>query len=67
MKPIFALLLAVGVIAGDIASAEAAVCARGVHRAGCVGARGGVVVHRHPVYRPHRHCVFRNGVRVCRY
>jgi hypothetical protein len=28
-------------------SAQAAVCARGVYRAGCVGPNGAVVVHRH--------------------
>ncbi len=31
--------------------ASAAVCARGVYRAGCVGPRGAVVVRR-PVYAP---------------
>ncbi len=30
--------------------ANAIICARGVYRAGCVGARGGVVVRR-PYYR----------------
>ena len=65
MKLFYVLLLAVGVIAGDVASAEAVVCARGVHRAGCVGPRGGaVVVHRRPVM--HRHCFWRRGVRICR-
>jgi hypothetical protein len=28
--------------------ANAVVCARGVHRAGCVGPHGAVVTHRHP-------------------
>jgi hypothetical protein len=28
--------------------ANAVVCARGVHRAGCVGPHGTVVTHRHP-------------------
>jgi len=32
------------------ADANAVVCARGIYRAGCVGARGGVVVRR-PYYR----------------
>jgi len=65
MKILYALLLTAAVIAGDIASAEAAVCARGVHRAGCVGPRGAVVVHRRPVV-VHRHCFWRRGVRICR-
>ncbi|MCW2286095.1 hypothetical protein M2323_003932 [Rhodoblastus acidophilus] len=60
MKFVYALLLGLGVIAGDIASAEAAVCARGVYRAGCVGPRGAVVVRR-PV-----RCYWRAGVRICR-
>lgn len=33
------------------APAEAAVCARGVYRAGCAGPRGAVVTNRAPVYR----------------
>jgi len=63
MKIVYALLLAAGVIAVDVASAEAAVCARGVYRAGCVGPRGAVVVRRpvHPV-----RCYWRRGVRICR-
>jgi hypothetical protein len=28
--------------------ANAIVCARGVHRTGCVGPHGAVVTHRHP-------------------
>jgi hypothetical protein len=32
-------------------SAEAAVCARGVYRAGCAGPRGAVAVRRAPVPR----------------
>ena len=63
MKAVYVLLLAVGMIAGNVVSAEAVVCARGVHRAGCVGPRGGaVVVHRRPAVR----CFWRRGVRVCR-
>jgi len=44
----------------DRADANAVVCARGVYRAGCVGARGAVVVHpyahpyAHPYVRPYR-------------
>ena len=36
---------------GTAAPAEAAVCARGVYRAGCAGPRGAVVTTRAPVYR----------------
>jgi hypothetical protein len=61
MKHVSAALLALALLAGNICSAEAIVCARGVHRAGCVGPRGAVVV------RPaHRHCHYHRGVRVCR-
>jgi hypothetical protein len=45
----------------DRSDANAVVCARGVYRAGCVGARGAVVVHPyahpvvvHPYVRPYR-------------
>jgi hypothetical protein len=31
----------------ESSSAQAAVCARGVYRAGCVGPNGAVVIHRH--------------------
>ncbi len=54
--------------------ANAAVCARGVYRAGCAGYRGAVVVRRPPVARavvvrpPVAACrtVWVNGVRVRR-
>ena len=42
--------------------ANAAVCARGVYRAGCVGRRGAVVVRRAPVCRT----VWVRGVRATR-
>jgi hypothetical protein len=45
------LLLAGSLIAVSTMNADAVVCARGVHRAGCVGAGGAVVVGR-PVVRP---------------
>jgi hypothetical protein len=45
-----------------VADANAVVCARGVYRAGCVGPRGAVVVHR-----PVAGCAWVNGRRVCRY
>ena len=44
--------------------ANAVVCARGVHRAGCVGPHGAAVV-RHPVHRGCR-SVLVNGVYVRR-
>jgi hypothetical protein len=46
-----------------IPNANAAVCAAGVYRAGCVGPRG-AVVKTTPVYHPH--CYWRAGVKVCR-
>ena len=41
----------------DRTDANAVVCARGVYRAGCVGARGAVVVHpyAHPYVHPYAH------------
>jgi hypothetical protein len=48
---IISLLLAGSFIALSTMEASAVVCARGVHRAGCVGAGGSVVVRR-PVVRP---------------
>jgi len=44
-------LLAGGFIALSTIDASAVVCARGVYRAGCVGAAGAAVVRR-PVVRP---------------
>lgn len=48
-------MIAVALVGGfftlvAVTDANAMVCARGVYRAGCVGARGAVVV-RHPYYR----------------
>jgi hypothetical protein len=48
---IIPLLLAGGFIALSTIEASAVVCARGVHRAGCVAAGGAAVVAR-PVVRP---------------
>ena len=45
---IISVLLLGGVIALSTTEASALVCARGVVRAGCVGAGGGAVVVRHP-------------------
>jgi hypothetical protein len=75
MKTFAAALLALGLIAGATAEAQAAACAAGPYRAGCAGPRGAVVTHRAPYYggttvyrRPAYgpHCYWRAGVRVCR-
>src|SRR5215211_9083482 len=41
-----------GTIALSATDASAAVCARGVYRAGCAGPRGAVVAHRPVAVRP---------------
>ena len=77
MKALVAGLLAVGLLAGSVAEANAVVCARGVYRAGCAGPHGAVVGHRPygygygyhggaAVVRPAPYCYWRNGVRICR-
>ena len=48
MKHVIISILLLGVVALSATEASAVVCARGVYRAGCVGARGGAVVVRHP-------------------
>jgi hypothetical protein len=50
---IVSLLLLGGFAALSTNEANAVVCARGVYRAGCVGA-GGAVVARRPVVAPRR-------------
>jgi hypothetical protein len=50
-RVIISLLLLGGVVALTAAEANAAVCAAGVYRAGCVGVRGAAVVHRPVVAR----------------
>lgn len=77
MKTVVSALLALGLLAGTVAEANAVVCARGVYRAGCAGPNGAAVV-RHPAYGYHGyhgatvyrppvpHCYWRGGVRVCR-
>ena len=53
----------------ETSDANAVVCARGVFRAGCVGARGAVVVHRPLAHRAivaGCRYVIVNGVRVRR-
>jgi hypothetical protein len=61
------LLLAGGFVALSTMDASAVVCARGVYRAGCVGARGAVVVgapvaRRAVVVAPRRGVVVRRRV-----
>jgi hypothetical protein len=63
MKRLLTAALAAIVLASLASEAKAVVCAAGVHRAGCVGRHGAVVVGR-PVHR--HHCYYRAGVRVCR-
>jgi hypothetical protein len=73
MKYALLALCAGVVVMASVHEASAIVCARGVARAGCVGARGAVVVRRPaavaPVVvapRPAVRCAIVNGVRVCR-
>jgi hypothetical protein len=66
MRSILLIAAAVLAFAGTMTvvttDANAVVCARGVYRAGCAGARGAVVVRRPAVVRP---VVVRPAV-VCR-
>ena len=72
MKLIASALLVLGLLAVQASEANAAACAAGPYRAGCVGPRGAVVTHRPygyhgaAVVRPAAHCYYRAGVRVCR-
>jgi hypothetical protein len=50
----------------EMTDANAVVCARGVHRAGCAGHRGAVVVRRPPVVAAGCRSVLVNGVWVRR-
>ena len=73
MKRFVSALLALGLLAGTVAEADAAVCGAGPYRAGCAGPRGAVVTHRGPyggaivVRRPAYgvHCYYRYGRRIC--
>jgi hypothetical protein len=51
MKYLFVALTALFIIMEFAPAANAVVCARGVYRAGCVGARGAAVVRRPVVGR----------------
>jgi hypothetical protein len=46
MKTIAFSLLVLGLLSVQVSEANAAACAAGPHRAGCVGPRGAVGVHR---------------------
>ena len=62
MKKVFIFLLLAGsFVTLSTMQASAVVCARGVYRAGCVGA-GGAVVARRAVIAPRRAVVVRRGV-----
>ena len=60
-----AVLAFVATMTFETNDANAVVCARGVYRAGCAGARGAVVVRRPPVVAACR-TVLVNGVWVRR-
>jgi hypothetical protein len=76
MKTIASGLLVLGLLGLQASEANAAACAAGPYRAGCVGPRGAVGVHRgygygyrgaavaRPAYGAR--CFWRAGVRVCR-
>lgn len=75
MKTIASGLLVLGLLTVQVSEANAFVCAAGAYRAGCVGPRGAVGVHRGyygyrggAVVRPAygARCYWRAGVRVCR-
>lgn len=67
MTKVLALsLIVLGFAAASVPEANAAACARGVYRAGCVGPRGAVTT-THRAYAPVGvRCYYRAGVRVCR-
>jgi len=73
MKTFACALLALGLLAGTAAEANAAACAAGPYRAGCAGPHGAVVTHRPygyhggaAVVRPGVRCYVNHyGRRVC--
>ena len=73
MKTIASGLLVLGLLAVQVPEANAAACTAGPYRAGCLGPRGAVGVHRGygyhgaAVVRPRYgvHCYYRYGRRVC--
>jgi hypothetical protein len=62
MKRLAFGLLVLSMLAVEIPSANAVVCAAGVYRAGCAVPRGAVVTRR-PVY--HRCHIGPRGARIC--
>jgi hypothetical protein len=73
MKTLASGLLVLDLLAVQVPEANAAACAAGPYRAGCVGPHGAVGVHRGygyhgaAVVRPGygRHCYYRYGRRIC--
>ncbi len=63
MKKIVPALLALGLLAGTVAEANAVVCARGVYHAGCAGPHGAVAAPRGGYGYHHGAAVVRPGVR----
>jgi hypothetical protein len=61
-KVLISLLLAGSFVALSTMQASAVVCARGVYRAGCVGAGGAVIARRGVVVAPRRAVVVRRRV-----
>ena len=61
MKSIASGLLVLGLLAAQVPEANAAACAAGPYRAGCVGPRGAVGVHRSYGYGYHGAAVVRPG------
>ena len=59
MKIITSSLLVLGLLAVQVSEANAVVCARGPHRAGCAGPRGAAVAHRPYGYGGQRWCAAR--------
>jgi hypothetical protein len=79
MKIIASGLVVLGLLTIQVSEADAAACAAGPYRAGCVGPRGAVGVHRGYGYGYGYHggaavvrpasgarCYWRAGVRICR-
>jgi hypothetical protein len=80
MNTVASGLLVLGLLGVQVSEANAAACAAGPNRAGCVGPHGAVGVHRgyggygyhggavvRPAYGAYgARCFWRAGVRVCR-
>jgi hypothetical protein len=66
MKNIASGLLVLGLLAVQVSEANAAACAAGPYRAGCVGPRGAVGVHRGYGYGYHPGYGYHGGAAVVR-